>query len=426
MRRTVMVGVLVCSSCSDPDSERGGLDLEDTSPVGQGPDAGSSGPGGMRNTAGTGTGGQQPTTGGSNPNDQDGDGFTVQDGDCDDGAALVNPGAYDVLANDFDEDCDGKKATAKEAECETGLAIDSANAFDAARAIGLCKRTTESGKEWGVIGASYVRADGAGPLPNELMSGVFSSFGATEPLAGVAMLALSSGVARAPDQPGYTDRCDPFIDDDSSEQAGAFPEGFPRESPACRGTESGDLYDSAALELRLRVPTNVQSLAFDTNFFTYEYPDYICSRYNDFFVALLSSAPPKLDDGNIVFDAEGNLISVNNGLLQVCDPGTHGGRDFACPLGRDSLIGSGFEGTAACGTTDLGKGGTDDGGGKEGTVGAATGWLHTTAPIAPGSIITLRFAIWDSGDPVLDSTVLIDNFQWSAEVPEVETVPVVQ
>lgn len=384
------------------------------------PDAGDASGGGSGGSSSSGTGGNTPR-----PDDEDGDGFTVAEGDCADDSVQINPGAYDVPDNTYDEDCDGSAATAAEAGCETGLAVDSSDALDAARALGLCQRTTESSRTWGVISARYVRADAGGELASPLMTGILPSLGATLPLSGAAMTALSSGVARAPDQMGYTDRCDPFLDEDELDAAGDFPMGFPKQSPACRGVESGDLYDSAALELEIRVPTNVRSLAFDTNFFTYEYPDYICSRYNDFFVALLSPAPKDLDDGNIVFDADGNLISVNNGLLQVCEPGRHGGRDFACPLGRDLLTGSGFDGSAACGTSDLGKGGSDDGGGEEGTVGAATGWLHTTAPVAPGTVIKLRFAIWDSGDPVLDSTVLIDNFQWSADAPEVETKPVV-
>jgi hypothetical protein len=49
---------------------------------------------------------------------------------------------------------------------------------------------------------------------------------------------------------------------------------------------------------------------------------------------------------------------------------------------------------------------------------AATGWLQTQAPVKPGDTITLLFTIWDSGDGVLDSTVLVDNFQWSADAAQ--------
>ena len=46
-------------------------------------------------------------------------------------------------------------------------------------------------------------------------------------------------------------------------------------------------------------------------------------------------------------------------------------------------------------------------------------------PVEGGSIITLRFTIWDAGDPVLDSLSLIDAFEWLLEDPgEVSTDPI--
>ena len=44
--------------------------------------------------------------------------------------------------------------------------------------------------------------------------------------------------------------------------------------------------------------------------------------------------------------------------------------------------------------------------------GGATGWLTSTAPVQAGETFTLEFMIWDTGDPFLDSSVLIDNFTW--------------
>jgi hypothetical protein len=44
----------------------------------------------------------------------------------------------------------------------------------------------------------------------------------------------------------------------------------------------------------------------------------------------------------------------------------------------------------------------------------ATRWLVTQAPAQAGSIITIRFAIWDAGNAQFDSTVLLDNFHWIA------------
>ena len=48
----------------------------------------------------------------------------------------------------------------------------------------------------------------------------------------------------------------------------------------------------------------------------------------------------------------------------------------------------------------------------------------TTAPADPGSEITIRWGVYDSGDGVLDSTTLIDNWQWTADPGEVGTTPV--
>jgi hypothetical protein len=302
------------------------------------------------------------------------------------------------------------------------LPLGSIDAKDGARAIGLCTFTTESTRKWGVISARYVQADGSGSLASPTQVGLLPDFGALKPRQGKAMLALSSGVARAPNQADYTDSCDLFTAGPS-----APPKGYPKASPACPDAPSGDVYDPAALELRIRVPTNAKSLGFDSDFYTYEYPNYVCQQFNDFFVAMLDPKPENLPDGNILFDQDGNPVSVNNSLLQVCEAGAHGGKTFACPQGTDLLAGTGFDGTAGCGTEAplfpgffggglFGGGGAMDAGAPMGA-GAATGWLHTAAPVTGGSIITLRFAIWDSGDATLDSLAVVDHFEWSLEKP---------
>jgi hypothetical protein len=85
-----------------------------------------------------------------------------------------------------------------------------------------------------------------------------------------------------------------------------------------------------------------------------------------------------------------------------------GGKNFACALGYDQLIGTGFDEQSDPFSGTLGS--------------AATGWLVTTAPVEnPGAEITLMFAIWDSGDGVLDSTVLLDNFTFDVDGAATET-----
>ncbi len=325
--------------------------------------------------------------------DDDGDGFSDLEGDCDDNDIYANPGAYDVPDNQLDEDCNGVPDDTV-LECDSNLAVDGTDPLDAARAIGLCHTATEAGPEWGVISAQWILADGSAPSSSnfDVGHGILPDFGANVAVReGSNLLAISSGTARDTGDPGYMS---PGGFDKGYTSGTAW--GYSPSSPFCPGVTTGTPHDSIALELRIRVPTNALSASFDFNFFTYEFPIYICSEYNDYFVALLEPTPPGQTDPNVSFDSSGNPISVNNALLQVCNPPqTAGGIYFACPLGDSELQGTGFEGHAG------------------------TGWLQTTINLDPSAtdngIITLLFGVWDSGDGVLDSTVVIDNWQWSAE-----------
>lgn len=353
----------------------------------------------------------------SGPNDdQDHDGYTMAQGDCNDCDAHVNPGAIDVPGNNIDEDCSGR-ADDEPTACEDGTdpgGVDN-DALTGAHALGLCR--TATAHTWGVLSARWVFPDGTaasltpaqigsmfgqgicvsggggeGNPPHPRSHSILTSFGHVRPREGQTMLALSSGVAQA----AAVDR--------SPQRAqmctrSKTPDGFPIPSAAaCPNqhiADSNDAYDGVALELEIRAPSNAYGFSFDFDFYTYEYPQYVCSRYNDFFVALLDSRHPSTPaNKDISFDKRGNPVSVNNAFVEVCSPGVAGGKTFDCPLGRSELEGTGFDTSANS---------------------AATGWLRTHAQIVPGETFKLRLAVWDMGDEVLDSTVLLDNFQWVAE-----------
>ncbi len=324
--------------------------------------------------------------------DYDKDGFTVQDGDCNDCEPNANPGAYDVPGNNVDEDCDGTVDNTVEHCDDTIVDVGYGDPNDAARAIGLCQFATAADKKWGVLEAKYVKADGT-PGMNDLSHGLVTAFGPNvNTQEGKRMLGLSSGTARQPTDPGWQSVGGAQMGTSSS-----TPPGFPKDSPACSVQTANDTTanDPAALELKIRVPTNAKSFKFQFDFYTYEFPGYVCSIFNDFFVALQSPPPPNAQSGNISFDSQNNPVSVNNGFLEVCDPAigatNPGGKNFPCALGPGQLVGTGFENHAA------------------------TGWLETQSPVDPGTEVTIRFAIWDMGDHILDSTVLIDKFEFSTE-----------
>lgn len=358
-----------------------------------------------------GTGGCQP--GG----DADGDGYSAGDGDCNDCNPAQNPGAFEVDGNGVDEDCSG--VADDDVACDAELP-EEGDAVAAARALGICRQTTAdasgSTRSWGLVSARYVFPDGttasleadeamecpdSQAAPNESSHGILANFGPQVwPRQGATFVALSSGVARASVQPvpgawGLS-------------PAGGFmctrswaPPGFPPETFTTCGDglasmeSEHSVYDGIALELVLRVPTNARSLGFDFNFYSYEYPEFVCSTVSDAFAAfLVTGASDAVRTQNITVDSDGNPFGVNNLLLEVCEP---------CSLGTHELEGTGFNGEL------------------DGVPNAATGWLRTRASVIPGSLITLRLAIWDAGSEWWDSTVLMDNFAWELDPHEPTT-----
>jgi hypothetical protein len=342
----------------------------------------------------------------------DHDGFSVAEGDCNDSDDQVNPGAYDLPGNGIDEDCDGSDA--KSDNCDESLEIGATDALMAARAIELCQVASETDRRWGVISARWTTPDGKGKPGSDLLHGLLPNLGPSyAPRHGQSLLALSSGVARAPGQAGATRDCS----DELPTASTGLPAGFEGKSSSCDITEQiSSVVDAVALELRLRVPSNADAVSFDSAFFTDEYPDFICSTFNDFFqVVVMPKRPGAGNEGNIVFDQDGNSVSVNNSLLRVCSPGEHGGKNFTCPLGPASLAGTGIDN---CAGTVLLPGGIFGGNGNDrAAYGASTGWLNTAFAVQPGEVVTMRFTIWDSGDSSLDSVSIIDHMRFHLRTP---------
>jgi len=322
--------------------------------------------------------------------------------DCD---PTINPGAYDYPGNGIDEDCSGVADDAP-ATCDSGLALASGQAGDFAKALELCKTTaanaTGAAKTWGVISSALVQADGAS-APNALSYGILSQFGTSNlPQKGARMAAFSSGTARAPSDTGWFNP-----NGQSSAQQGfnagkscAYPTGFPKNKVGC-ANPVGLANDSAGLVMSIRVPTNASSFTYRFDFFTSEYPEYVCTAYNDSYVALLQSAflpaNPASNSKNISFDANSNPVNVNIGFFTV--------------VSGPQLAATGFDGLCKDVKSPFALQ----------TCGGGTGWLQTSAPVVPGETIKMQFAIWDASDHIWDSIVLVDDWVWSGSPATIST-----
>ena len=366
----------------------------------------------------SGTGGNQQGCSSGPNDDQDMDGFTQAEGDCNDCDPNSNPGAIEVVGDDgsggaggyvaADEDCDGDTDEVEPASCDDGLALASVDALEGAKSIELCKQAVGP-KDWGVLSAAYVRADGTTAAPG-LQAGIMNNFGPNNPpREGSNLLVLSSGHARITGQAGACGNASC-----TGTGVGTPPPGFPQTAPGCE--IQPNINDDIGLEVSLRAPSNATGYSFDFKFHSFEYAEWVCSNFNDQFMALVDPAPAGALDGNISFDMNGAPVSVNIAFFDVCDSCANWAQNCSgsscppvpspcCPAGGAELAGTGFD--TWTGTFDDGNAG-------------GTSWLRTTAPVDGGSEFSLRLAVWDTGDSALDATAVIDNFRWIASGGEVD------
>ncbi|MFO7567646.1 MAG: choice-of-anchor L domain-containing protein [Enhygromyxa sp.] len=153
-------------------------------------------------------------------------------------------------------------------------------------------------------------------------------------------------------------------------------------------------YDYAEMRMTGTVPIGASGFSYNFAFFSTEYPVYYKSSFNDMYIAWLES---EIWTGNVSFDEMGNPISLNAGFLDYKDaPNPH---DCPAPCSAPELQGTAMQGHAG------------------------TKWLSTSAGVVPGEDFTIVFAIFDLSDNILDSVVIIDNFEWNCDGGPPVTIP---
>ncbi|MFH2009559.1 MAG: MopE-related protein [bacterium] len=341
--------------------------------------------------------------------DNDGDGFSEAQGDCDDANPNIHPAMPENCSNGIDDNCNGLTDMAETqdvdgdgspvchpnpalVDCDDndpertplfaevpGDGIDNncngqvdeapncdCSASNEAEAMDLCDAVSLSISYTGSANAHGYRVN--------------NNYGAIDPNLGCGYAGLSSGpVWSTAPQTGT-----------NLGAAAANPTGGPWNCFACTipgGTtwehmgpsgccENETVNDVGTITFTIGVPMNVQGFSFDFIFLSAEYPEWVHTNYNDTFYAILNtSALPQTQ--NISFDINGQPLTVNNGWFETP------------PAWSQSIAGTGYD-----------------------TTGSASGWLTTTSPCTPGETMTLTFWIHDEGDSIYDSAVVLDNWQW--------------
>ncbi|HEX8793482.1 MAG TPA: choice-of-anchor L domain-containing protein [Polyangiaceae bacterium] len=413
----VVGACLLALACSGASSSLGSHDGGADGPSGA---SSSGGSGGSSGSSGGGSGGSSSGSGGGSGGTASSSGGS-SGGDASDGCPPCDPGNVNLPGGHCDLDCSGSPKPP--GPCDASLAA-AGPAADFAKALGICQMATND--KWGLVSATYTQGYGSNAMPAAGQHALLPAFGAQiKPREGKALAVLSSGYAFSCDDPSPTATCaasgtgDPYFKGAQAGMTGvgAAPPGYPKATGAC--AVASTVYDVMGVTLQIKTPKNVAGFSFASDFFSSEWPEYVCSTFNDAFVVWLESqawgGANGSGDLNLVFDSANNDISVNSPFLDECTPGTPTGctgtatGTATCMGGPNALQGTGYYNLGTYCTT-------------QSTGGGATGWLTTTAPVKGGETITLQFIVWDTGDANWDSSVLVDDFQWSGTPEPVHTV----
>jgi len=168
-------------------------------------------------------------------------------------------------------------------------------------------------------------------------------------------------------------------------------------------------FDAAVLEFDFIPQSDV--IRFNYVFASEEYPEYVCSFFNDVFAFLLSGPNPAGGNYNEVNIARipGTTIPV---AINTINPGVEGeeGDPSICNGSAGSLNYSFLYNNNSFGSTVQFDGFTDK--------------LEAFANVIPCEEYHIKIAIADAGDGVLDSAVFLEENSFAADAVEIEVVTI--
>jgi hypothetical protein len=134
-------------------------------------------------------------------------------------------------------------------------------------------------------------------------------------------------------------------------------------------------------QFELDVPGGTHGFTFDFVYFSREFPVFIGGTFNDMFIAWSNS---ESYTGNLCFVDDQPCTVTGLGVSSANPQQTY-------KSNAPELAGTGFEPNGA------------------------TDWYTAKASAVPGETLQLTWAIFDMGDTIYDTTVIIDNFRWDCE-----------
>lgn len=193
---------------------------------------------------------------------------------------------------------------------------------------------------------------------------------------------LGFGILTAPNS-GFPTAGDSFLVMSSGCVSNALqPNDAPNTSCGLDGLNNSADQDLVQLTFSVDVPTDAKSWSVNFKFLSEEFPEYVGSAFNDAFLIEQGESSFTIESetvtapNNVAFDAAGERLSINT----------------------TGVLGMTAEDAA------------------ETTYDGATKTLTTEAPVPDGAeSLTLVFSVMDIGDSAYDTTVFIDNFQFSDE-----------